>query len=232
VCRGFASTRCPTPTAGFSASGANACSRNIPGSRSSAKSGASIPRSSRAGSKARRPGRSLLWQRLHSWISRCSTRWVQGLTEAEGRESGLLRIYQALADDFLYADPNRLVVFGDNHDTSRIHTQLGKNAARTKMAFAFLATVRGIPEFMYGSEILMQNPEPNADGRVRQDFPGGWAGDSADGTSAGPPPARDAQVICAACSMAARRSAVTAGALTQFAPGQRVRVFPPRRASS
>jgi glycosidase/predicted alpha/beta superfamily hydrolase len=146
---------------------------------------------------------------------------VQGLTEAEGRETGLLHIYQALADDFLYADPNRLVVFGDNHDTSRIHTQLGADAARTKMAFAFLATVRGIPEFTYGSEILMQNPEPKADGRVRQDFPGGWAGDAADGTTGQgiSAEARDAQDYVRRL-LAWRRSAsaVTNGTLTQFAP--------------
>ena len=159
---------------------------------------------------------------------------VQGLTEPEGRETGLIRIYQALADDFLYADPNRLVVFGDNHDTSRIHTQLGADAARTKMAFAFIATVRGIPEFTYGSEILMQNPEPKADGRVRQDFPGGWAGDSADAHERpGPFPrgARRAGLSPPPPRVAAQRErghgrhahAVRAGE-------RRVRVFPPRRA--
>ncbi len=145
----------------------------------------------------------------------------QGLTEPEGRETGLIHIYQALADDFLYADPNRLVVFGDNHDTSRIHTQLGADAARTKMAFAFIATVRGIPEFTYGSEILMQNPEPKADGRVRQDFPGGWAGDSADGTSGQglSAEARDAQdYLRRLLSWRRSASAVTSGTLTQFAP--------------
>ncbi len=146
---------------------------------------------------------------------------VAALTEPEGRETGLLSLYQALADDFLYADPRRLVVFGDNHDTSRLHTQLGANPARTKMVFAFLATVRGIPEFTYGSEILMENPEPKADGRVRQDFPGGWAGDAADGTTGQglSAEARDAQEYLRRL-LAWRRgaSAIADGTLTQFAP--------------
>ena len=84
--------------------------------------------------------------------------FVRGLMEPEGRETGLLRIYQALANDFLYADPNRLVVFADNHDMSRIHTQLGASAARTRMAMVFFATVRGAPQFTWGSEILTLTP--------------------------------------------------------------------------
>ena len=98
---------------------------------------------------------------------------VRAFTEPEGRETGLLRIYQALADDFLYADPGRLVVFPDNHDMSRIHTQLGASLDRWKMAMAFFATVRGTPQFTWGSEILMANPGSDAHGVIRQDFPGG-----------------------------------------------------------
>ena len=95
--------------------------------------------------------------------------FVRGLYEPEGRETGLLRIYQALADDFLYADPGRLVVFPDNHDMSRIYTQLGARLDRWKMAMAFFATVRGTPQFTWGSEILMANPRH---GRARRDSPG------------------------------------------------------------
>ena len=96
---------------------------------------------------------------------------VRGLTEPEGRETGLLRIYQTLADDFLYADAGRLVVFPDNHDMSRIDTQLGGDPALYRMAVAFFATVRGTPQFTWGSEIRMSNPDTEAHGAIRQDMP-------------------------------------------------------------
>lgn len=39
-----------------------------------------------------------------------------------------------------------------------------------------LLTLRGVPQMYYGDEILMKNLS-NPDGLVREDFPGGWAGD-------------------------------------------------------
>jgi glycosidase len=45
------------------------------------------------------------------------------------------------------------------------------------MAFAWLMTFRGIPQMYYGNEILMTGTTSPNDGYVRQDFPGGWAGD-------------------------------------------------------
>ncbi len=146
---------------------------------------------------------------------------VRGLTEPEGRETGLLRIYELLAADFLYADPNRLVVFPDNHDMSRIYTQLGASLERWKMAMAFFATVRGTPQFTWGSEILMANPVPKADGAIRQDFPGGWPGDAADATQGAGlvQDARDAQeYLRRLLGWRRSASAVHGGTLTQYAP--------------
>jgi len=41
-----------------------------------------------------------------------------------------------------------------------------------------LATVRGIPQIYYGSEIGMAgNKDKEGDAAIRQDFPGGWEGD-------------------------------------------------------
>ena len=48
----------------------------------------------------------------------------------------------------------------------------------TKMAWAFLSVVRRIPQFYYGTEILMTSPRHRDDGAARADFPGGWAGDA------------------------------------------------------
>jgi glycosidase len=44
------------------------------------------------------------------------------------------------------------------------------------MAMAVLATVRGIPQLYYGSEIGMSNKE-KGDAAIRLDFPGGWKTD-------------------------------------------------------
>jgi glycosidase len=68
------------------------------------------------------------------------------------------------------------VIFLDNHDMTRIHSSLGESIPKTKMAYAWLYTCRGIPQLYYGSEILMKGIS-NPDGWVRLDFPGGWAGD-------------------------------------------------------
>lgn len=41
-----------------------------------------------------------------------------------------------------------------------------------------LATMRGIPQLYYGSEIGMAGDKGKGDADIRQDFPGGWKGDS------------------------------------------------------
>ncbi|MGH8242349.1 MAG: alpha-amylase family glycosyl hydrolase, partial [Steroidobacteraceae bacterium] len=153
---------------------------------------------------------------------------IAGLMEPEGGETGLLRIYRALADDFLYADAAGLVVFPDNHDMSRIFTQLGEDNALYRMALAFFATTRGIPQLTYGSEILMANPGTDAHGAIRQDFPGGWAGDAIDAFSGrGLDPARrEAQdYVRRLFSWRRQSSAVQGGTLMQYAPEDGVYVY-------
>lgn len=102
---------------------------------------------------------------------------VQGLKNAETWGGGLVTLYEALANDFLYPNPYDLVIFPDNHDMSRFYTQLGENADLLKMGVAYYATTRGIPQIFYGTEILMSNPGTEEHGVIRSDFPGGWAGD-------------------------------------------------------
>jgi glycosidase len=86
-----------------------------------------------------------------------------------------------LANDFLYADPHSLVVFPDNHDMSRIYTQLDERFDLYRMALVFFLTTRGIPQLYYGDEILMANPGTDSHGVIRSDFPGGWPRDDVDG---------------------------------------------------
>ena len=86
-------------------------------------------------------------------------------------------LYRTLTKDYLYADANALVIFPDNHDMDRIYTQLNEDYDLFKMAMVYMATMRGIPQFFYGTEVLMSHTGSSADGIRRSDFPGGWAGD-------------------------------------------------------
>jgi glycosidase len=103
---------------------------------------------------------------------------LAALTEDDGPFSGITRLYEGLAHDFVYADPANLVLFEGNHDTPRLFSLLQRDVCLTKIALAYLATTRRIPQVFYGTEILMQSPVERDDGRVRADMPGGWAGDT------------------------------------------------------
>jgi neopullulanase len=98
----------------------------------------------------------------------------RGLREDEDWGSGLVTMYEMLANDFLYADPWNLVIFPDNHDMSRMYEQLDENENLLKMALAWFLTMRGIPQFYYGTEVLMTHPGDHH-GDIRAEFPGGWA---------------------------------------------------------
>lgn len=99
------------------------------------------------------------------------------LTEDEGWSTGLIKLYETIANDFIYADPMHLVVFPENHDTSRIYSALNDNPGLYKNAMVLSATTRGIPQLFYGSEVLANSPKERDDGAVRSDMPGGWSGD-------------------------------------------------------
>jgi len=99
------------------------------------------------------------------------------LTEGEGWHQGLIRVYESLANDNLYPDPLNLVIFAENHDTVRLYSLLEEDQKRWQLAMALLATMRGIPQFFYASEILATSPIERNDGLTRSDFPGGWPGD-------------------------------------------------------
>jgi len=102
---------------------------------------------------------------------------VEALNSEESFAKGLIQIYEVLAHDYLYAHPEYLLTFPDNHDMSRIFTQLNEDYDLYKMALTFYTTTRGIPMMYYGTEILMSNPDSDKHGIIRSDFPGGWPGD-------------------------------------------------------
>jgi glycosidase len=97
--------------------------------------------------------------------------------ETDGWDKGTLRLYETLAQDYLYSNPMDIVVFTDNHDGDRFYTKMKEDMNKFKMGMVFYMTVRGIPHMYYGGEILMTGKEHDGHGYIREDFPGGWPGD-------------------------------------------------------
>ena len=107
---------------------------------------------------------------------------VQALTEPETWDKGFPKLYEGLANDFVYANPKDLLVFGDNHDMDRLFTQLKNDPDLMQMALCYLLTIRGIPQIYYGTEVLIENTsKPGDHGLIRTDFPGGWKDDTVNG---------------------------------------------------
>ena len=102
---------------------------------------------------------------------------TKGLMENFGWEEGFRRIEMTLGKDLVYNDPYMNVTFLDNHDLSRFYSVVGEDFDKWKMGVAMMMTMRGIPSIYYGTEVLMKN-YCNPDALVREDFPGGWPGDS------------------------------------------------------
>lgn len=106
------------------------------------------------------------------------------INEALGREpgwtEGVLRLYYTLAQDFLYDDPYRNVLFLDNHDLARFYTSVGQDMTKFKSGLALLMTLRGIPMLYYGTEVLLGGEGGGFGEGGRVEFPGGWRGDEVD----------------------------------------------------
>jgi neopullulanase len=98
------------------------------------------------------------------------------LTQNFGWTDGVNKLYETLSNDFLYQDPSNNVVFLDNHDMTRFLSIVNDDVDKLKMGIAWLLTTRGVPEMYYGTEILLKGVS-DPDGKVRQDFPGGWKED-------------------------------------------------------
>ena len=101
------------------------------------------------------------------------------LKEEDSWDKGMIKIYNSFGNDFLYPDINNILVFFENHDTERFNEIFKGDVRYYKMAMSLIATVRGIPQIYYGSEIGMQGDKnKGGDADIRRDFPGGWKGDS------------------------------------------------------
>ncbi|MCU8010961.1 glycoside hydrolase family 13 protein [Shewanella sp. SM74] len=101
---------------------------------------------------------------------------IASLNEPESWDTGFIKLYEMLANDLVYAEPSKLVLFEGNHDTNRIFSLVKENIDLYKMALTYVLTAKRIPQLFYGTEVLMTSPtEGRHDGVVRSDFPGGFA---------------------------------------------------------
>lgn len=152
----------------------------------------------------------------------------QGLREEEGWSSGIIKLYENLASDYLYPEPNNLVIFPDNHDMSRIFTQLNEDFDLYKMAIAYILTMRGIPQIYYGTEILMNNPGTQSHGIIRSDFPGGWRGDAVNaftGEGLTPQQKEAKDFITKIANWRKNKKSIQIGGLTHYIPQNGIYVY-------
>ena len=95
-----------------------------------------------------------------------------------GDAGGMQALYEHLAYDYAYADIYNVLRFLDNHDTDRFLPAMPEKLDAFKQGIAFMLTIPGIPQFYYGTELLMNGTKQKGDGYIRSDVPGGWPGDA------------------------------------------------------
>jgi neopullulanase len=84
-------------------------------------------------------------------------------------------VYETLAQDFIYSDPDNLLVFFDNHDIDRAMLLANGNIDKIKLALNIILFTRGIPVIFYGTEIGIEGGTKH--GQLRQSFTGGFEND-------------------------------------------------------
>jgi glycosidase len=146
----------------------------------------------------------------------------------QGWTSGVNRLYVTLAEDMLYKEPMNNCIFLDNHDRDRFYSVVGEDWNSFQMGIGLLLTQRGIPHLYYGTEILMKNFKNPSDAMVREDFPGGFAGDASNKFQAqGRTPAENAafDFVSRLANYRKNSSALTRGKLMQYIPSGSVYIY-------
>jgi len=152
---------------------------------------------------------------------------LPALTENFGWTEGVNKLYQTLANDYVYPDPMKHVIFLDNHDKTRIFSTVGEDVNKLKMALGWLLTSRGIPQLYYGTEIMMKGVS-NPDGWVRLDFLGGWKGDQQNKFTESGRTAPENEIFNWTRKLANFRknaSAIKSGKLMQYVPEEAVYTY-------
>ena len=153
---------------------------------------------------------------------------IEGLNGESVWRSSMTKVYESLANDYMYSDVNNIMIFPDNHDMSRIYTQLNEDFDKWKMAMTLFFSTRGTLQFYYGTEILMSNPGTSDHGVIRSDFPGGWKGDAVnaftgEGLTAQQKEAQE--YIRTLAHLREKSCALNSGELLHFIPQEEVYVY-------
>jgi glycosidase len=150
------------------------------------------------------------------------------MNQNPGWNQGVDRLYQTLAQDVVYEDAFKNLLFVDNHDLDRYYSVIGEDFAKYKMGLTWLLTTRGVPSLYYGTEILMKNFKNPSDAEVRKDFPGGFPGDAVNKFTAAGRTAQEAEAFNFVKTLATYRRdnpVLHTGQLTQFLPENGVYVY-------
>ena len=146
---------------------------------------------------------------------------TDALTKDFGWSDGVNNLYTTLAQDFVYKDPMRNVIFLDNHDMSRFYSVVGENIDKYKSGLCWLFTCRGIPQIYYGDEFATTGVTSPNDGYVRLDFPGGFMGDKINKFELSGRAEKDQdiyQLVSALANFRKKSSAITTGKMMQYVP--------------
>jgi glycosidase len=146
---------------------------------------------------------------------------TDAMTKDFGWNDGINKLYTTMAQDFVYKDPMRNVIFLDNHDLSRFYSVIGEDIQKYKTSIDWLMTNRGIPQLYYGNEILMTGTTSPHDGYVRQDFLGGWKEDKDNKFTAAGRTEKENDLwnyMSRIANFRKTASAITTGKMMQFTP--------------
>ena len=147
--------------------------------------------------------------------------------ETDGWWHGYNRIYNSLVYDYLYENPSNVMAFIENHDTDRFLGN-GQDTLLLKQALALLLTMNRTPQLYYGTEVLMNGTKEITDGYVRNDFPGGFPGDTHNAfTAEGRTPAEQAMFTWLSNLLHWRNGneTIIRGYQTQFCPWKGIYVL-------
>ena len=153
---------------------------------------------------------------------------TDAMTKDFGWDDGVNKLYTTLAQDFVYKDPTRQVIFLDNHDMSRFFSVVSEDVTKYQSALTWLLTCRGIPQIYYGDELATTGTTSPNDGYVRLDFPGGWSGDKVNKFSSEGRTKKDDSIYHHLFTLANYRrnsTALTTGKFMQYIPENGIYVY-------
>ncbi len=153
---------------------------------------------------------------------------TDAMTKDFGWDDGVNKLYTTLAQDFVYKDPTRQVIFLDNHDMSRFFSVVNEDITKYQSSLTWLLTCRGIPQIYYGDELATTGTTSPSDGYVRLDFPGGWPGDKVNKFTSEGRTKKDQAIYEHIATLANYRktsSALTTGKFMQYVPEEGVYVY-------